>query len=125
MLNEFNELQTYKLISTEFNLLLFALITEGLGLKEWVTYDPDLTTEYTNSPHNYALFFFLTAMITFSTGLVQYMLRQASKKHPLPTVEFVDLCTVCNISVLMFNESFHGYYLHGKSPYGMSEISSE
>jgi len=23
-----------------------------------------------------------------------------------------------NISVLMFDETFHGYYIHGRSPYG-------
>ena len=44
MLNEFNELQSYKLISTEMNLFLFAVITEGLGVKNWMNYDPDLTT---------------------------------------------------------------------------------
>jgi Meckelin (Transmembrane protein 67) len=25
----------------------------------------------------------------------------------------------------MFDESFHGYYIHGRSPYGQAEISSE
>jgi len=44
LLNEFNELQSYKLISTEMNLFLFAVITEGLGVKNWMNYDPDLTT---------------------------------------------------------------------------------
>ena len=30
-----------------------------------------------------------------------------------------------NISVLMFDETFHGYYIHGRSPYGQAEISTE
>ena len=25
----------------------------------------------------------------------------------------------------MFDESFHGYYIHGRSPYGQAEISTE
>ena len=40
-------------------------------------------------------------------------------------VEFTDLCSITNISVLMFDESFHGYYIHGRSPYGQAEVSTE
>lgn len=25
----------------------------------------------------------------------------------------------------MFDESFHGYYIHGRSPYGQAEVSAE
>jgi hypothetical protein len=31
---------------------------------------------------------------------------------------------MCNISVLMFDETFHGYYIHGRSPYGQAEINT-
>lgn len=44
---------------------------------------------------------------------------------PLPHVSFMDLCSISNISVIMFDESFHGYYIHGRSPYGQAEVSSE
>jgi len=47
-----------------------------------------------------------------------------SKRYPLPTTTFIDLLTVCNLSLLMFDEQFKGYYLHGKSPYGMAEINA-
>jgi len=44
---------------------------------------------------------------------------------PIPYQNFVDICAITNISVLMFDESFHGYYIHGRSPYGQAEISTE
>jgi hypothetical protein len=44
---------------------------------------------------------------------------------PLKTEELTDLCSICNISVLLFDNSFHGYYIHGRSPYGQAEVSSE
>eukprot|EP00933_Yihiella_yeosuensis_P007435 TRINITY_DN11246_c3_g1_i1.p1 TRINITY_DN11246_c3_g1~~TRINITY_DN11246_c3_g1_i1.p1 ORF type:complete len:342 (+),score=35.02 TRINITY_DN11246_c3_g1_i1:704-1729(+) len=30
--------------------------------------------------------------------------------------DFVDFCSVANVSVLILDEPFHGYYIHGKSP---------
>lgn len=47
------------------------------------------------------------------------------KWYPLKTEEFTDLCSVSNISVLIFDESYGGYYIHGRSPYGFTEISTE
>ena len=105
-------------------MFLFAVITEGLGVKNWMTFDPQLSREKSNSPENYALFFFIATMITFGTGTLQWFFRQVSKKYPLPTTTFIDLLTVCNLSLLMFDDYWHGYYLHGKSPYGMAEINA-
>ena len=37
---------------------------------------------------------------------------------PLPAEEFVDLCSVCNVSIFIFDETLHGYYIHGMNPMG-------
>lgn len=42
---------------------------------------------------------------------------------PLPAEDFVDLCTMTNISILIFNEYLHGYYIHGMHPLGQAEGS--
>lgn len=36
--------------------------------------------------------------------------------------EFTDLCSVSNISVLIMDQYFHGYYIHGKAPWGKSDL---
>ena len=46
-------------------------------------------------------------------------------KYPPAYVEFQDLCSVANISVMMFDEYLNGYYIHGKSPTGKADLSSE
>lgn len=92
---------------------------EGFGLKYWTSYDPDLNTYSTDSPQNYTLFFFVTACLIYAIGCLQYAVKHAlAGSFPLRHVEFVDLCSITNMSVLMFNESFQGYYIHGRSPYG-------
>lgn len=112
-------MQTYKLISTELNLILYALIMEGFGVKYLDTHDPDFVTTNYNSPSNPALFFFVTVCVIYLCGVAQYLFRFLfSKCRPFKTEEFTDLCSICNISVLMFDDSFGGYYIHGKSPSG-------
>ena len=99
---------------------------EGFGLKYFDSYDPDFNRDATNSPRNFALFFFVTAVVVYGLGIMQYAFFMLAKPvRPLKTESFVDLCSVCNISVLMFDETYQGYYIHGVSPYGYSEISSE
>jgi meckelin len=46
-------------------------------------------------------------------------------KYPPPYVEFVDLCTIANISIIIFDEDLNGWYIHGKSPSGAADVSSE
>jgi len=36
--------------------------------------------------------------------------------------QFVDLCTLANVSVLLFDEHLRGYYLHAKAPWQKSDI---
>ena len=92
---------------------------EGFGLKYWTSHDPDLKTYETDSPQNYVLFFFVSTIIIYGLGIIMYGMQYALKgTFPLRHDEFVDLCSICNMSVLMFDESFHGFYIHGRSPYG-------
>ncbi|CDW85678.1 meckelin isoform 4 [Stylonychia lemnae] len=126
LLNEFNELQTTKLISMEFTLLCYAFFMEGVGWRYLSTHDPELRNTRANSPENYVLNFFVTAFMMYVIGIAQYVFRYGIKfRKPLNIEEFTDLCAMSNISVLMFDNQFHGYYIHGRSPYGQSEVSSE
>ena len=43
LINEFHELQTYRFISCEMTLFIYALIMEGFGVTNWVNHDPNLT----------------------------------------------------------------------------------
>lgn len=44
--------------------------------------------------------------------------------NPPPYLDFVDLCSVANISIIIFNEEMEGHYIHGKSPTGSSDVGS-
>ena len=36
--------------------------------------------------------------------------------------QFVDLCTISNVSVVILHEYVHGYYLYGEAPWRSSDI---
>ena len=58
-------------------------------------------------------------MLLLLIGATQYAVTYVFKGlFPLKIEEFIDLCSVTNISLLIFNNSFHGYYIHGRSPFG-------
>lgn len=42
---------------------------------------------------------------------------------PYPYEDFVDLCSIANISIFMLDDNLHGYYIHGENPFGFSEGS--
>ena len=107
------------MISIELTLLIYIFLFEGIGFKHWATHDPDVRYEATNSPSNYVLRFFITACLFLIVGTAQYLIAYILKPlFPHKSEQFVDICSVCNVSLLLFDNSFKGFYIHGKSPYG-------
>jgi meckelin len=125
LINELNELQCYKVISTEFTLLAYAFFMDGIGFRYFSSQNPYFDNKPHKSPENYVLNFFITAIVMYVIGIAQYLFRYLIKIwFPLPYEEFTDLCSISNISVLMFDSEYKGYYIHGRSPYGQSEVTS-
>lgn len=42
---------------------------------------------------------------------------------PYPHEDFVDLCSIANVSIFILDDNLHGYYIHGENPFGFSEGS--
>lgn len=88
--------------------------------------EADLTNQKTKSPENFVLNFFLNVAVIFGIAIIKVSCDFInSPKYPPPTVEFSDLCSVANISIIMFNEELKGHYIHGKSPSGNTDVSCE
>lgn len=121
--NQFNALQKKRLISLYFGFVWYILLYYRCGWSNRELNCPHLSF-VENSPVNYLLRFFLVTVIILSVGVIQFCLyRLLQIWLPLKKQEFVDLCTVANISVLIFDESLHGFYIHGKSPEGKADLN--
>jgi hypothetical protein len=96
----------------------------GQGWEYASLYDPMVRFEATRSDESYVLMFFLFTLVFMVSGVILYLFRYIiSFLFPLKYVNFVDLCSVANISVFMFDEKFHGYYIHGESPANSSDVT--
>ena len=76
---------------------------------------------------NIILKFFLSSIILLTIGWGQYAVKFFLKVwFPLKVAEFIDLCSVANVSVFILHDALHGYYVHGKSPYyGLADLNAE
>jgi len=102
------------------------VITQGFGFKNFATMEADLSTQESKSPENYALNFVVITLVIFGIGVTKFVIETFVSPIIAPDyVNFVDLCSVANISVIMFNEELNGYYIHGKSACGAADVSSE
>jgi len=76
------------------------------------------------SPENYVLRHFVGTFILLSSGLGHLLISYIFQVcFPFNQQEFIDLCCVSNISVLILDESLHGYYIHGISPAGKADLN--
>lgn len=127
--NELNERMSLTRTSAYITWLSMAAILEGLGWKHMARWHP--STYGTSgevpvgAPYNPFLQFGLAAGIWFVLIVVQLILRWVmSIAIGLGTTDFVDVCSLANISVFIMDEPCHGYYIHGKSPSGRGDIST-
>ena len=124
--NELAELQTgMRYVEPETAFIWFTFFWVGLGWQHLAQADPELS-ELENPILDYNAFlkFFMVSVLFLAIGAVQVFLHNLSAifNGGSDLNQFVDLCTLANISVVMLDEHSHGYYIHAKCPWGSSDI---
>ena len=67
--------------------------------------------------------FFLVSFLFFCIGAVQFILYNINVYQGGTILnQFVDLCTIANISLVLIMKPVYGYYLHAKSPWRCADI---
>ena len=123
--NQFNILQKQRTISIPFCFCWLIMLWYYHKTK-WSNYShrvPNVNF-VENSPESKILRYFITTFILFVSGITQYYLRRILQfQFPMKKMEFLDLCSVANISVFILEDSLHGYYIHGQSPLGKADTN--
>ena len=123
--NEYNEMQHSQYVSIEYTLFWFLFFMVGEGWEGWAAQDPDFTEHAQDSHINEYLKFCITVSLLLSIGLIQFLIKILfSFAFPLPFQNFVDLCSITNMSVFIFDQRIHGYYIHGVSTCGQSDVTT-
>lgn len=124
--NEYNELQVeYRYVRPETTLFWFVFFIKALGWEYLAEANPEMNPQDNYLiPVNYVLKFFLSAFLFLCIMGAQYIVEAVNSYFSsLKFQDFMDLCSVTNISLLVMDEYFHGYYIHGKSPGGRADLT--
>ena len=75
LVNELNELQSYKIISTNMTLFFYALFIQTVGLRYWTVHDPELRRTRNNADESWVIFFFVSTLVMYVIAAVLYIGR--------------------------------------------------
>uniref|UniRef100_A0AAQ4RSA5 Transmembrane protein 67 n=1 Tax=Gasterosteus aculeatus aculeatus TaxID=481459 RepID=A0AAQ4RSA5_GASAC len=129
--NEWNELQTIRKISPTFQTMAVLFFLEVLGFSNLALRDP--MADLQRSPDAYTpsysliLRYGLAAALWLGIGLLQGIFFTVFYEHFVEDKirQFVDLCSISNVSVLLLSHRCFGYYIHGRSVHGHADTNME
>eukprot|EP00833_Pecoramyces_ruminatium_P008275 jgi/Orpsp1_1/1182307/evm.model.c7180000080766.1 len=124
--NQWNNIQTFRKVNIKFSIILMVFILEGLNVRYIASPHPKIGDLSSHEPTSIFLLFGLNCLCWFSICCVQMFLRWAiyGRYYKNRMLQFIDLLSLSNISMIIFDENYHGYYVHGRSvhPYADTDI---
>ncbi|XP_078488655.1 meckelin-like [Ciona intestinalis] len=129
--NEWNEIQTCRKLSVPLQLFLVVLFLEVIGFKSLALENPTtaINTVVTSSsdlyipPYNSILRFAVASLVYLVIAFIQVLYNIAIHERFIHDQirEFIDLCSVSNVSVFILAHNHYGYYIHGRSVHGRAD----
>ena len=123
--NEFNELQTARMVSTEFTLIVMVYLLEGRGWSYYATSQPDGSDLSAGGASVHpALRFFVDAALYMAITGAQMMYMQGIHHRFIhnPVDGFLDLLTLANMSAIFIVDKYGGFYCHGQAPHPFMDV---
>nr|XP_033796595.1 meckelin-like isoform X2 [Geotrypetes seraphini] len=129
--NEWNEIQTLRKLNPRFQLFAVLLLLEVVGLKNIAARDLNLDLQPAANaylaPWSPILRFGISASMWLAVGAVQVIFTVAVYERFVEgkIQQFVDLCSVSNVSVFILMHRCYGFYIHGRSVHGQADVNME
>uniref|UniRef100_A0A8B9K4Q3 Transmembrane protein 67 n=1 Tax=Astyanax mexicanus TaxID=7994 RepID=A0A8B9K4Q3_ASTMX len=129
--NEWNEIQTIRKISPTFQIMAVLFFLEVVGFSSLALRDN--SSELQRSAEAYTpaysriLRYGIASTMWLCIGFIQLMFFSVFHERFVEDKirQFVDLCSISNISVLLFSHQCYGYYIHGRSVHGHADTNME
>lgn len=126
--NEWNELQTHRKIDVGYQLFFTLLFLNVIGFENLSSADPRSNfqksdTEY-NPPQSYVCRFAISITVFVVIAVVQWFFKTVFYERCVENKiqQFVDLCSIANISIFILQHTVYGYYIHGRSVHGYADV---
>ncbi|CAF3346369.1 unnamed protein product [Rotaria socialis] len=127
--NEYHEIQAFRRINVTFQIFFVLFLLKVINLENIATMEPGVTLFPSDNDYQPGYSSILRVGIAFSmwlaTALVQYLVYIIFYQRFVEDkiINFIDLCSVSNISVFIFTDNLYGYYIHGLSPHGTTDVN--
>lgn len=129
--NEWNELQTYRRINTSIQLISVLFLLKVINLEALAYRDcsSDLFRDANDykAPWSSILRMAIGSCVYLGVGLIQWIIYTCLYSRCIDDKigQFVDFCSVSNISIFIMTHTRFGYYIHGRSPHGQADTSMQ
>ncbi|XP_072426341.1 meckelin [Chiloscyllium punctatum] len=129
--NEWNNIQTIRKTNPIFQLITVIFFLKVVGFENLTSMDPysqlKRTPESDVVPSSRVLRFGMASSIWLTIGLIQMVFCTAIYERFVEDriSQFIDVCSISNISVIIFSHRCFGYYIHGRSVHGHADTNME
>ncbi|XP_020828549.1 meckelin [Phascolarctos cinereus] len=129
--NEWNEIQTVRKIKPLFQVLTVLFFLEVVGFKNLALMDSSSSLSRSTSSYiaSYSriLRYAVSTTLWLVIGLIQIVFFSVFYERFVEDKirQFVDLCSISNISVFLLSHKCFGYYIHGRSVHGHADTDME
>ncbi|KAI4498288.1 hypothetical protein M0802_006774 [Mischocyttarus mexicanus] len=122
--NEWFKLLTKRRINISLQLISTLLVLEVIGVKYWSLAIPEITiNKHPEVKMNFSLQYAVCAIVYITIYFIQYLISIIFYERFIKNQmqQFVDLCSIANISVFILEYNYYGFYIHGRSVHGFSD----
>ncbi|XP_069076570.1 meckelin isoform X1 [Pleurodeles waltl] len=129
--NEWNEIQTVRKINPLFQVLAVLFFLEVVGFANLALMEPSSSltksTQGYIAPSSRILRYGVSTALWLAIGFIQMGFFAVFYERFVEDKirQFVDLCSMSNISVFLLSHKCFGYYIHGRSVHGHSDTNME
>ncbi|XP_012263397.3 meckelin [Athalia rosae] len=125
--NEWFRIQTMRKVNVVVQGIATLFILEVLDIKFWARPDPDFTINAADpmlqERESFTLKFGVGTLVYISVHCAQWLIMVTFYERYIKNhiQEFVDLCSMANISVFILSQNRYGFYIHGRSVHGFAD----
>ncbi|XP_028595875.2 LOW QUALITY PROTEIN: meckelin-like [Podarcis muralis] len=129
--NEWNEIQTHRKVNPTLQLFAVLLLLEVVGLKNLTSRDLNVNLHpgpnAYHAPWSPILRFGIAASVWLAVGIAQVLFSVGLYERFVEDKihQFVDLCSLSNVSVFILTHRCYGFYIHGRSVHGQADVGMD
>lgn len=123
--NEWQELAAKRKISIFFHIIIVSSILLIFGAENWSSLNFSIKSSSTKSNNEHDNILTLAVGVTIYTlsymilRAYNFLIRERFLENSIQ--QFIDVCSIANVSVFIFFHKSYGFYIHGRSPHGFSD----